>query len=551
MKLFIRKNMHFLFLFFAICLFLTSCLTNNGYFARISTQNIIIYEFKQCLLLISFFIFGYLLLKLLQNKLSEMWICLLSFPAGLSLYVFCAEAFLLCDFTMQLWRVFVLEIIFLGLLFLIRFKRQRSFIKFPATSFVPMITVVCSIALVLSTGFIYIGLNYDSYFYFANYGNTLSKFMCYKDFISDDTYVLTNIGQFLPIACSYAYFWGLDAPHCIHVAMLSVSILSFGYFIYEKSITNQMTSKRAILLTSIFLIMLLSCSPFFLFGTWLLSNSWIMFYMIFFYIIFDKYVHSKESLSFEYAFILCGILLSITMLRKDGLVIACFLIIIISFFQASQYYTRSDTVLYPNLKSRMKDSLVLGLIFLPSLIYMTMYIYVIKHVLYATVHTAWGTSLLSGKATQLILLSLATLLFVIILYRPIEFIFRRFLPLAGLLSFAVLICYYIYKSPNDFLDYIDTWARNLTGIGFGYSIFMLLFLVCIIILLSKRIDCHIFLLFGYILLTVVLYWNKGVGEQDIDNSALRAMIQIIPILFMVCASRIIERHAILFPSRTS
>lgn len=476
------------------------------------------------------FLVGYIFLRLIQTKLTSLWTFVLAYPAGTALYAFVGQAFLLCDFTMRIWRIFIVIAILFAVLFVVRKLRHIPFEKH-TLPLLPIICTILSVTLIVSTGIFYIVMNYDSYFYFSDYGKTLAKFMCYKDFLTDDTYVLTNIGQFLPIVSSYAATWKLDTMNHLHVAMLINAILAFSIAIYEEAKTHT-SAQKALLYTLGFTLMLVSCSPFFLFSNWLLSNSWILFYMLFLFIMVYQFRQTDDLLSFDQSLLLCGFSLCITMLRKDGLLITCFIFIAISVCQSLSSMNASRP-------KRFLRSAQLALLFLPSLMYMALYVYVIKHVLYVSVLTAQGTSLLSGNNTTLLFIAGGlTILYLCFLFHPLERICKSYLPHCFLLLLLAALGVYAVKDIPLFLDYMDVWFRNVVGISFGYSMLLLLFLSVLITLLQKKTDGFSFWIIGYILLVLVIYWNKRNLETDIDNSGLRAMYQIIPELFLLAAWRL-------------
>lgn len=522
---------------FGIILFTISALLDGSFFTQLTTKNIVSYQFTQFLALSVLFIIGFFFLKLIQEQLSDMWILLLSFPAGVCLYVFCANIFLLCDFTLRLERVLIALAVFFIALFVLRTKISKKHVKNFFNLSIPIIPTLCIIIgllLAASSGLIYIIVNYDSFFYFSDYGITLSKYMCYKDFVSDNSYVLTNIGQFLPITGSYSGFWGLNTMFQIHHLMFVNTCIFFGYAAFEILSTN--FSRKFSTYASIFAsISLTVCSPFFLFGNWLLSNSWIMFFLLIAFIIANKFMFDRETIPLDISLIMCGLALAITMLRKDSLIIVSFLFICISFSWAKK---RKDL---PPIRKRFTNTLLLSLLYLPSAIYICLYMYLLRHVLYVTTTLAFNDSLLAPRAMILPCIAIATIIYLLFLSLPIGLLLHKYLPIAGTIALLSLIGLYAYKNIEAFIDYVDVWARNFSGIAFGFAGIQILILLVIILGVSKFHDINVFVIIGYVLLILALYWNKGNLETDVDNSGLRAMCQIIPCIYyysLCCITKI-------------
>lgn len=528
---FFKKKWSYLVLIIGIVLFTIGIFTNGFTFSQITGRSIVLYQFIQLASIIILFVFGYVFLKIIQDKLSDIWIILLSFPAGLCLYVFCANIFLLCDFTLKLERVIISLVLLLIILLTVRKKALKKVLIKPSLPIQNTICIVLGLVLAASSGLIYIIVNYDSFFYFSDYGLTLSKYMCYKDFVSDNSYVLTNIGQFLPIVGSYSGFLGLNTIFHIHSLMFVNTCIIFGVAIYEHLITRS-SRKKSIIVTLLATLAFTTCSPFFLFGNWLLSNSWIMFFLLIFFILGSKHIFCQPKLYVDVCLILCGLTLAITMLRKDGLIIVIFMYICLSFSQSKM---RKD---YPSFRYRYKHSLILALLYLPSGLYLCSYMYILRNILHASTTLAYNDSLLAPRMIILPLLACGTLLYLLLLFIPAEKIFRKHLPLLSTMALLILIGLYSLKDVEHFIDYIDVWSRNFSGIAFGFAGIQLLTLIIVIFGTVKSYDIDLFFIVGYILLIFALYWNKGNLETDIDNSGLRAICQIIPCIYYLGIKKI-------------
>ncbi|MDE6421518.1 MAG: hypothetical protein K2K87_13500 [Lachnospiraceae bacterium] len=235
----------YLFCIFGVLLLAVSMFTNHEYFWHLAHSSVVWYQTKQVLALLLLYVIGYVFLKVIQHHLSELWICLLAFPTAVCLWCFCSEFLLLADFTYRFWRVCFL--MSAGILACYVFRRLRHIplqpVSLPAdqtharsriTAYGRIAAIVIGVCCLVSTGWTYVLLNYDSYFYFSDYGKALTLMMSYKDIVSDNSFVLTNIGQFLPLVSSYMTYWGLDSGAPV-LGFFTFNLFSaFSIAVYEQ-----------------------------------------------------------------------------------------------------------------------------------------------------------------------------------------------------------------------------------------------------------------------------------------------------------------------------
>ena len=535
-----KKNIWaYLFALASFVILMLSAASNQDYFNRLSIQNVYLYQIKQVLSILFLYAIGYLFVKIIQHRLNGLWVCLTALPAGICLWCFMSQFLLLGGFTYRLWRVLFLMGAFLVLCYGIRIYLNKHFLKsdhiFLLKSFdLPFfatLAVIIGIACLVSTGYNYIIMNYDSYFYFSDYGKGVAFMMSYKDdILTDNSFVLTNIGQFLPMICAYTALWGLDTIYPIQDFMLINVLLAFTVCIYEFAIRT-CSRKKALVYTLFFTALLISCSPFLLFSNWVLSNSWIMFY--FFLLFYLGLTYDPEHPGVDCALLICGFSGAVTMLRKDGVIIICFLFICYSLHLFTLLKGTSK-------KIRHSHSIGLTLLFLPSAAYQLFYIYYLKHIIYATTTLSYNNSLLSKKMSLLLAAAiLVTLLYLLLLHFPAEKLCGKYLPLVITIGMTGIFLLFVIKDHGIFLDFIDAWFRNLGGTAFGYSIFSILLLCGLIALSKPEFDYSLFLLIGYGLIILIIYWNKQNLDIGVDNSGLRALYQIIPVFYCIAAIKLL------------
>ncbi len=79
------KNLPYLFCAAGVLVLIVSMFANRGYFDRLARANVFWYQTKQVLSLLVLFFIGYAFVKVIQHRLSELWVCLLSVPSAVCL----------------------------------------------------------------------------------------------------------------------------------------------------------------------------------------------------------------------------------------------------------------------------------------------------------------------------------------------------------------------------------------------------------------------------------------------------------------------------------
>lgn len=503
-----RKCLSIGFLLLSIAVFISSIYLNMSYFYTVSIRNIWLYQLKQAGAVLLLFAAGYLFLKAAQEYFDDRWISVLAFPCGICLWVFVSFGLLAADIVYYAYRVYLLIGLILAAAFLIRRKRRIPL----RGGLFPGIGTCCiavGTALLVSTGWNYVIMNYDSYLYFADYGKTLTVLQEWKAFSNENSYVLTNIGQFLPLLNSYTAFWGLD--YCLPVQsflMLNTAAV-FAVALYDK-VRGKLGRKKSYVYVGMFVLLLITCTALFVYSNWLLSNAYLMVYLFLALMLGDR---APGKMTPDYAIVLMGAGLAVTLLRKDGIIIICFVYVC--------YACR-----------KVWDSKRLVFLFLPSASAQLYYIFFIKKVIHAQTHTALGTSILNTDF--IIMTAAAAVMTVVYLLFIHDFILKLakgriylFL-LAGLILTAAAA---FMLKPLTSIDHIDAVLRVLSGSSYGLSILVWGVFLCAYLACGPKLDYEIFIIAGYCLLTFLIYWNKGNTEHGIDNSGMRAFYQIIPMIY--------------------
>lgn len=498
-------------------LFIISVIVNKDYFNTLSNENVLIYQLKQVGAVLVLFGMGYLFMKLVQCSFRDLWIVLLAFPSGIAIWVFLSFGLLITDTVYYQYRVYLLYAVIMLIGYLIRkkCKVEVSGTWYPQSH---VVFIVLGTAFLVSTGWNFVVMNYDSYLYFADYGKSLTLLQEWKAFSNHNSYVLTNIGQFLPLVNSYTAFWGLD--YCLPVQsflMLNTAAI-FAVAVWDKAI-ERLDNKKAYAYTLLFLLLGISCTALLVYSNWLLSNAFLMVYLFLALLLGST---APKKYSFDYAIAMTGALLSMALLRKDGIIICCFVVVC--------YCCKG-----------MWNKKKLTLMFLPAAIAQLYYIFFVKKVIYAWTHTAYGTSILKPESIILIVFAVIATLFAVWIIIPFFNQMAKnnhFLLILIFMIITVIIA--IVIKFEESINHIDAIFHVLLGSSYGFSILSWGIFVCIILLKKPKVDYELFVLLGYCLLTFLIYWNKGNIEKGIDNSGMRAFYQIIPMIYYVAAIRALE-----------
>lgn len=506
-------------LYFTLCLiiFIISIFLNWEYFYKLTYDSLLLYQLKQVVSTLIMFVIGYLFMKAVQGYFDNVWVILLSMPCGVALWVFVAQFLCLTNITYMMHRTFIVIGTIIVLCFVIRKAAKCPIRDRILPSAVECLWVGGTILLV-STGLNYVNMNYDSYLYFANYGRMMAFSGDYREWNTNNAFVITNIGQFLPTLNSYTAFWGLE--YCLPI--LSFMILNmfaiFGRAVYK--LTNKMQFRKRISYTLLSVFALTSCTCVVVYGNWMLSNSFIMYYLT---IAGIMGANVPKKISLDYALVLSGCGLAITLLRKDGIILVCFLFVC----YCSNHVAKGK---------------ILSLLFLPSAVMQLYYIGYVRFFLKTQTHTALGTSILNNKFILLTFIAIvATLLYLMAIHQMMNKWCGKNLNIIILVGMLATIIGAIAIEFDMSMQHIDAIFHVLVSPAYGFS--LLMWLLILAFLCSEKIEWGYEILFiaGYCMLTFLIYWNKGNSEQGIDNSGMRTFVQIVPMIFYGASKIIAER----------
>lgn len=509
--------------FAALCgiLFAVSMVHNRDYFERIAADNISSYQIRQLLSVIILFGIGFLFLLCIRDTLSPTLTALLAFPTGICLWVFPGLLLLLLGipFTFPATMAVIIGILALTWWYFHKAGKKRpsdyQIAAFMAQA-LPTLLFFLGVAFWVSSGLLYVFVSYDSYFYFTNYGNTLTIVKNFRDIVGENSFTLTNISQFLPLLNSYTAFWGLD--QCFQMqAFLTVNIgACFFYGLFQYAMGREKENhKKAAVFAALMTCLLASSTSFIIASTWILANMYCMAYMFFAVLLLERFCQLCKR---EGCILSALFFTALTMLRKDGIIFVCFLLV---YFALKSGWSRKT----------------LFFIFLPSIISELWWLFYVRIVLKATVEQAAFTSIANNANVAFVIAAISACCLYLFLLHPL---LEKRLPFSEIWllygGMMLLLLLLTIRDWNQVVDNIDMTIRNMFLYPASWGISGLFFGLLLTLTLLRRPfwDEDTFLWAGYVLLNFISYC--AVGKHlwvNWDDSYNRIVLQIIPLfLFM-------------------
>jgi len=524
------------FLFFLISMFL-----NRNYFNAIAYDNVFLYQIKQLLAILLLFSIGLCFLFIIRDSLSLPWILIFSFPVGCCLWAFSSLILLLTGipytfiFTMVLIAVFLLFLSFVShrsgygkisskAIANLSEGRPAFFKTIFHSDSTPLLLLFLGLAFIASSGFIYSFVSYDSFFYFTNYGHTLTIVKNFKDIAGNNSYTLTNISQFLPTLNAYTSFWGLD--QCFQLqAFLAFNILVCFFYGIQQYCLKITLSVRPIFYSALFTLLLASSTSYITTSAWVLANMYCMAYI--FLLFTASFLASHLNLAKKEAAILISFCFTaLTLLRKDGIIFAAFFFICFCSIQ-----------LFPKKQ--------LALMFLPAVISEVWWLFYVRVILNASVKQATFSSIANNKniffVACIIIGSILYLCFVHDILKKIEnmlpFVTEYIILFVGML--LLFIASFFLKDANTIIDNVDFVIRNMFRYPSSWGISALFFGIILTLSLVSdlRLDYLHFVWSGYAFLNLISYCivDSKWFWLNWDDSYNRVLLQIVPVFVFIMA----------------
>ncbi len=540
----------------ACCLFfLISMFFNNAYLEALTYDNAFSYQLRQLASILLLWGIGLCFLLLIQSALPMVWALLLAFPTGLCLWVLPGMLLLMLElpYTFSLTMALIAFFFLCLLLFRLRQKsglsgRMQTALKRRSLSLrasLPALLLLFGFAFLASSGFLYVFLSYDSYFYFTNYGNTLAIVKNFRDIVGENSFTLTNISQFLPLLNAYTAFWGLD--QCFQIqAFLTLNIAAcFFYALYRYVLETEKDpgrfllfpawsiQKKALLYAALLTLFLITSTSFLTISSWILANMYCMAYLFLCMLLTERVLLPSQG---EAPILAALYFAALTLLRKDGIIFVCFFLVC--------YMIKSEW------KKR-----TLFFLFLPSVVLELSWLFYVRVILKAAVEQASFTSIANNANVAFVIAAICAACLYLFVFHPLfaeKLPFPETLPLyAGL---SVLLILLTARDWNQVVDNIDMTIRNMLLYPSSWGISALLFGVLLTVTLLHRPfwDTDTFLWLGYVILNFISYC--AVGKKlwvNWDDSYSRIVLQIVPVFVFICGKKLLSLLRSDTPDRNS
>ena len=509
------KIISLLFLLISCLIFGLSSLYNQSFYNDFVNGSVLWYQLRQALSILLLSAVGYLLLRCIQKKIPEMWLYLFAFPVGACLWVFCSFVILLLGIPYKLLSTLLFMTLILVFVTIIQRRLKQNFT--PSQFHLSAAFIFIGLSLLVSTGFTYVFLAADSFYYFTNYGYSLSLLGNYASFAGENSYNLNSIGQFLPLLCSYTSFWGIDQIYQIQ-AFLGLNLtICFAWGIFE-ILAPKTSIKSAVLYSLTFTGILLTSASYLIISGWVLANMYCMVFL--FFVMFLGY-WKDEKTGFDTQFLISVCLLALTLLRKDGIIFACFMLICIA---GQNVYKRKNLIF----------------MLLPSVFMELWWLGYVRLVLDAksTVGAVVNSVANKTNVIMILLIIVATLLYIgliqkhIIQKLPIS---EYSLLIIGLICLTGLV--ELLKT-NVILNNFDVLVSNIFEYPSSWGLSGFFFVILLSLTFIKKSELtkyYHFIWIGYFLLNISSYSMAKNSWVNWDDSFNRVVLQIVPILLFAAA----------------
>ena len=485
---------------------------------------------RQVLVIVGLFLLGFICLQICGEKMEQKWKYLLAFPMGLALW--CVIGFLILTLGIPLSVVSIAIVMVSGMTILFwsghKERKTKEKADRPNGLWKPFLVVFCGVcvaACVATSGLSSFSVSNDTMYYYLYYPEVLVSKGGYV--ASFDTF-LSDVGPMAALIGTLPALFGFDQFYGIHQFFNFNFLLLFAIVIYECA--RMKLSQKTSVVTAVMGTAILSVStPYLVISKWVLANAYIMYYsFILFYLAYkysptDDEIKEKSNWFPAVFFVLIGM---ISMLRMEGCVVACFIVICMS------------TLHYSN------KQLVCAAM-LPTLLFTVLYY--IRYFLFLKMSPLY--SFLTWQKAVLIICAMLILLSYLLLirgkrFKKLQSRMRLLLVLAMFLGNGILFLF----APSHYMVVIQAFCKNMSGRqGWGYTIELIVICYIMISVLSlilngfrlqhRDIDYEDFIFVGFLFVLFAVSYARGGGlRYGIGDSGNRVMMQIIPLAWyaLIC-----------------
>lgn len=485
---------------------------------------------RQVLVIVGLFLLGFICLQICGETMEQKWKYLLAFPMGLALWCVICFLILTLGIPLSIISIGIVMVFGMALLFWSGHQERKTKEKEgePIGSWKPFLVVfcgVCVVACVATSGLLSFSVSNDTMYYYMYYPEVLVSKGAYVT--SFDTF-LSDVGPMAAIIGMLPTFFGFDQIYGIHQFFNINFIIIFAVVIYECA-RMKLSQKTSVVTAVIGAVILSVSTPYLVISKWILANAYIMYYSFILFYLAYKYSPTNDEIGKKrnwfpvVFFVLIGM---ISMLRMEGCVVACFIVICMS------------TLHYSN-KQLVYVAMLPTLLF-PILYYIRYFLFLKMSPLY---------SFLTWQKAVLIICAMLILLSYLLFIRgkrlkKLQSRMRLLLVLAMFLGNGILFLF----APSHYMVVIQAFCENTNGRqGWGYTIELIVICYLVTSLLSliligfrlqhRDIAYEDFIFVGFLFVLFAVSYARGGGlRYGIGDSGNRVLMQIIPIAWyaLIC-----------------
>lgn len=358
------------------------------------------------------------------------------------------------------------------------------------------------LALILSSGLARNIVGNDTTFYNENYGYWLVE----EGGLGENLLVsMTATGLATPSLCSYFKMWNVDNIYLAQNIFRCVFVLFF-----YKAIEMVCTSKKKRILAVIGTLLLVSSPAYSLVGSWIISNSFMMFEMLMLAVFLYDLAQDKK----EYLWLTMLVTFVVSFTRVEGAMISLFMVV---------------CALVLNIQKRY-----INFIILPSIVGQTVYQLLCMKFMKDVPNELF-------VSTQSVVILIAFMVLVFVLVQVLDL--KCFQAIKRKLGFIIVAIGVLGTAGLCVLDY-EKYAYNLkmtlTNITYlgktgSWGMMPLLFAVCIFLIIRKLHYEQYWdtMWIAYFVLILAICWSReSVLRVSLADSGNRILIQILPIFVM-------------------
>ncbi len=489
---------------------------------------------KQVLTIVGLFLFGVLFIRITCVKMEQKWSYLLAFPVGLALW--CLICFLILTLGIPFSFMSIAIVTAVGMLLLFFTNRGNIHEAIDTAKdrekklghwmiFLLVIGMVFVTACVTTSALASFSVSNDTMYYYLYYPEVLLQKGGYA--ASFDTF-LSDVGPMAAIIGTLPSLFGFDQIYGIHQFFNVNFILIFAFAIHEKA-KRHLSSRNAVFIAVIGTVVMISSTPYLVVSKWVLANAYAMYYSFILLYLAYKYnplnneTNEKHHIPLSVFFVFIG---AISMLRMEGCVVACFIIVCMS----TLHYSNKELIY----------SVMLSALLFPCLYYFRYFVFLRVSPLY---------SFLTWQKAMLIIVAMLFLLVYLALFRG-----KRFLKIQNRLRTWFLLAMVLANVglflllPKHYKVVMQAFYENIIGRqGWGYSVELLVICFAVIGLLQffmkryqlkyKDISYETFIFVGYLFVLFAVSYARGGGlRYGIGDSGNRVLLQVAPLAWYALIS---------------